>query len=538
MVSKLRLALAKVYRSLCLNHGLIWPLIAIPLAFLFGPPAWETNDDVAMSMISRGYGLTSQPNSGMIFSNVAWGFIVGLFPDLMGTPGYTWCLVLALGFSALLAYFILLNLQVSQRAAGLTAFILLIRPLFFLQFTVVSGICSGVGLIGILTQYQRPKSLLFISSLFALCLGYLIRPLECALIATVVLPFVITSKLENRRQLIGFAFAIAFAFAIFKVIDWNYYSGTDWENFVHLNAVRHYFTDFGIMKVLEQYPNLVKEHGFTLNDLRLLEAWFFVDPQISDPTKLWSLIESLPPSNRLYWDLGIKSLAFLVSGEMLPFSIGFLALALISKKNRTSLVVCAVFGIVIIFLLGLSGRPAPVRVALPLILMLILLAIGKALNGKWHDKGLTIVLSSLAVLVTAQNFYRATENSYFNATVRKDASQLDINQFYVLWGAQLALESIFSPFFPDPHFQKLKIYGLGVSSLSPAAMQQLQLHGEKDLISWLKSGRPVPMIAHRKFIHLLEIYCHERGLPFRIQEQKEFDSFGVFSVSCQPKLGP
>ena len=42
------------------------------LCFFFDPH-WETNDDIAMSMVVHGYGIASVGMPNLVFSNIVWG---------------------------------------------------------------------------------------------------------------------------------------------------------------------------------------------------------------------------------------------------------------------------------------------------------------------------------------------------------------------------------------------------------------------------------------------------------------------------------
>lgn len=49
--------------------------LLVVVLYFFVEPQWETNDDVAMSMVSHGYDIASEPSPNLIFSNVIWDYI-------------------------------------------------------------------------------------------------------------------------------------------------------------------------------------------------------------------------------------------------------------------------------------------------------------------------------------------------------------------------------------------------------------------------------------------------------------------------------
>ena len=61
--------------------------LAIAAAFVFSlclvfEARWETNDDVAMSMVAHGYGVAAFGSPNLIFSNVLWGYLVRAVPQI------------------------------------------------------------------------------------------------------------------------------------------------------------------------------------------------------------------------------------------------------------------------------------------------------------------------------------------------------------------------------------------------------------------------------------------------------------------------
>src|SRR5881392_1936328 len=59
-----------------IRHLLIAATISISWMILLCAafnPKWETNDDVAMSMVAHGYGIADYGSDRLFFSNVLWG---------------------------------------------------------------------------------------------------------------------------------------------------------------------------------------------------------------------------------------------------------------------------------------------------------------------------------------------------------------------------------------------------------------------------------------------------------------------------------
>ena len=98
---------------------------------------WETNDDVAMSMVAHGYGVAAFGSPNLIFSNVLWGYLVRAVPQINGTLGYstvTLCVLIIVGAIVL---FGLYRLGAGYIAPMSMLALLLARPVLFPQFTLM-----------------------------------------------------------------------------------------------------------------------------------------------------------------------------------------------------------------------------------------------------------------------------------------------------------------------------------------------------------------------------------------------------------------
>ena len=271
--------------------------LIITLCLTFNP-RWETNDDVAMSMIAHGYGLAAYGSPNLIFSNVLWGCLVRAIPTINGVLGYsvaTLAVLLVAGWATL--YF-LLRLGVGYFTGLLAVALLITRSTLFPQFTVNAGLLTVAAIIG-WQVYARWGG---VGNLVIACLlaffGYLIRYTEFFLVLGVALPLLPWRALRDRRQmqiaflLLGVVIASAAAF------DYWSYSGPEWQHFVELSPTRAPISDFlnyGVGWHLKQHPEVMAHHGYSQNDIDLVSNWFFVDPQIADPKSLNAMLAELGP---------------------------------------------------------------------------------------------------------------------------------------------------------------------------------------------------------------------------------------------------
>ena len=128
------------------NSQLAWDVFVsatfvLALCFFF-EPRWETNDDVGMSMIAHGYGIAAVGMPNLVFSNVVWGYLVRIIPQINGVLGYS---IAAIGILVSVGMVMLLASR-KFRFGWLVSLPLLIlllaRPVLFPQFTINAGLLT------------------------------------------------------------------------------------------------------------------------------------------------------------------------------------------------------------------------------------------------------------------------------------------------------------------------------------------------------------------------------------------------------------
>ena len=96
------------FRSLYFLFFFATTAIFVLFLCLVFQPTWETNDDVAMSMVAHGYGLATIGTPHLIFSNIIWGYIVRAIPEINGVLGYS---IATLGVLIIIGTVILISLN-------------------------------------------------------------------------------------------------------------------------------------------------------------------------------------------------------------------------------------------------------------------------------------------------------------------------------------------------------------------------------------------------------------------------------------------
>ena len=209
---------------------LILGAVAIPLAGLFVAfePLWETNDDVAMSMVAHGYGLAAYGSPHLIFSNVVWGHLVRAIPSIGGVSGYgvaTVACFVVIGWSTL--YF-LNRLGAPFVVAWLAVGLLLLRPALFPQFTINAGLLAVAAILS-WRAYARDGD---VGNLIVACAlaftGYLIRERELMLVLFVGMPLMPWRVLRHQgRMPITVVLLSAACVTAFAVDRWSYQARMD-----------------------------------------------------------------------------------------------------------------------------------------------------------------------------------------------------------------------------------------------------------------------------------------------------------------------
>lgn len=268
--------------------------LVVALCVLF-PPQWETNDDVAMSMIAHGYGIAAISSPNLVFSNVVWGHIVRAIPSLAGIPGYSLAALSLLVCTGTVVFYTLRGSGAGWIASISVLLLVLVRPVLFPQFTINAGLITLAALLWWYRYGRTGYPLTLITGGALGFIGILVRNQEFLLVLAVGAPFMPWRVFINDRfgRKIALVFLIAVAVAV--IVDHGSYAGADWRAFDELNSARAPITDFGADAHLKEHPEILGRYGYTSNDVDLLRYWFFIDPMIADAQVLEAMLTELGP---------------------------------------------------------------------------------------------------------------------------------------------------------------------------------------------------------------------------------------------------
>lgn len=483
-------------------------VISLCLAFV---PCWERNDDIAMSMIAHGYGLAAYGSPHLVFSNVLWGYVVRAIPTVNGVLGYslaTMGVLLVAGWAIL--YF-LIRLGAGYLIGLLAASLLIALPTLIPQFTVNAGLMTVAAIIG----WQVHARLGGLGSLVAACVlafcGYLIRAQEFFLVLGVALPFLPWRALRERRQMQIAFLLLGVAIASATALDRWSYSGVEWQPFKEFNSVRIPITDYRAGEHLKQRPEIMASHGYSRNDIDLLENWFFVDPQIADPKSLNAMLAELGPLPMQEGGIqsGFEAIKALFSPMLLSLILS--ATFLFILLPRWSVALAWVLCLAALFAMGVMGRPGILRVYIPLVSLLFVfpLVVGKYREGirPWM-----VTVTLLLAWVGSAYLYipAALVSKQWTQQVRNDIQGLPVGPIVIWGGGEFPFELAFPVLAHDFNSRNIKFYGLDSFTLAPFSVASTEQQAGRGLLERLQTEPGVPIIASPKTLGMLRIYCSER----------------------------
>lgn len=474
------------------------------VALLVLEPIWRTNDDVAMSMTAHGYGSAAFGTPTLVFSNVVWGHVVRLIPPLFGVPGYSWATLAALFFVSWLCLFLILRRGVAPVLACAIVAAVMFAPIVFPQFTANAGLLAVAGLLAWRDARERDSRAMLAVALVAILAAFLVRYRECLLVVGVGAPLVFSLR---RREILA-AVGLTAAMAIVTVIDRRAYAGDEWRPFLDLHETRVVLTDFGGGWLLRNRPEILARHGYSANDMLLLENWFFVDPRIADPVKIRAMLDELgaPPGLWGNASQAFDALAAMWGAELAALTALAVLLCCFAPSRRV-LVSWALF-VSAVLLMGFAGRPAIVSVYVPLLALMAFAPLASTSElGTRRRRFMLAAAVLVLVTVVTQTVRRDRELAATAATVQKDLSLL--GPPLAAWGGAFPFEMAFPVLADASKTSHLRLYGLGTFSLAPFAVARHDDRAGRGLIHRLAGGERVAIVMSDALTPFLAAYCRE-----------------------------
>ncbi|MFW7343421.1 hypothetical protein V0R37_17995 [Pollutimonas sp. H1-120] len=503
-------------------------------------PRWETNDDIAMSMVAHGYGLAAYSSPNLFFSNILYGHMVRVIPEINGILGYS---IATIGVLFAIAWSFAHCLNISRIGyLGTLAVLVLIlcRPILFPQFTINAGLLMVSALIcwNFYESQNNKIGPLIVGCLLAL-MSYLVRSEEAFLILAVGSPLLPWSSLRKFRSAKIAFVLLAAAIGIAAVVDRNAYQSPEWSDFLELNSARASFTDFGAADRLLQRPDILKKHEYSQNDIDLIKNWFFVDPNVANPDRLNAVLNELGPipSQTYSMDQVRRGLTTLWHPTLLPIMVAALLLLVLHPSWRG----CAVWILCIaaVMVLGLIGRPGILRVYIPLASLLLvtpLLCIRESLanTSLLLNRAGILVLIGAAALNTSTVIAESKSMQITGKQVRDNLVHFPQTPV-VFWGSVFPFEAVYPVMADSSIPMRYQIYGLGVFTLAPFSISYYQQNKEIGMLSQLRSTQGASILIDKERQQLLDQYCleHMQARLKQISERK-YGTLSLKQLRCVP----
>lgn len=496
---------------------------------------WETNDDVAMSMVAHGYGLAEYGSPHLVFSNVLWGHMVRSIPSINGIWGYSLATMMVLLVTGWSIYYFLLRLGTGYLLGALAVVLVFSRPLLFPQFTINAGLLTVAAIIG-LQVYARFNT---VGSLVAACIlaffGYLVRSHEFVLVIGVALSFLPWRLLYEQCQVRIAFLVLGVTIGLASFYNSGSYSGAEWSYFKELNTARLPYTDYGAARQLEQHREIITRYGYSRNDIELIGKWFFVDANIADTKSLNAMMSELGPRQNQKGSIksGFTSVSTaLMSIKLLPIILS--ALLLFVRVPRLSVALSWVFCLAALFSMGFMGRPGILRVYLPLFSMLFLLPMAMwQVNGVAQRWKTVLILFVACIGNTCLLIPGVLAAKQATVQVKRDIHGLPAGPI-VSWGSAFPFQYAFPVLTNKLKNHEIRLYGLGVFTRAPFSVATAEEGKGLGFIRRLCTSEGITIMASQADLQALRCYCVEHVLgELRVLDLYTTSSIKVQQVQCE-----
>jgi hypothetical protein len=513
--------------ALVLTAGM---LVALCLAF---EPRFETNDDVAMSMIAHGYGDAAYGSPLLIYSDVLWGHVVRAVPTVNGVLGYsiaTLAVLLVVGW-ALLHFLLRLN---AGYIAGLLAVSLIIaRPTLFPQFTINAGLLTVAAVIGWRVYARQRGSGTLVAACLLAFFGYLVRAPEFILVLGVAAPLLPWRTLR-RRQAQAALVLLALAIGLAAAADRWSYAGPEWQRYFEIKQPVTAVAAWGYGASLKQHPEILARHGYSQNDMDLIGNAFWADPRISDPKSLNAMLTELgsapAPGGRL--EQGMKALGVFTGPVLLPLMLPALILFVITP--RWSVAVSWVLCVAGMAALGVAGRPAVVRVYVPLASLLLVAPLVTGARRAGVRRGMAALTLAGAWIGNAYVLVpQARESAQQVRDFQRDMLGVPAHTI-VNWANSVRHELVYPVLARDPRIRAIRLYDISAFTFAPFSVATAEREAGRDVIERLRTAEGIPMFTPYGYLwDYLRVYCGERWKA-RLQGEFTYKSPSLYvqQVRC------
>jgi len=317
------------------------PLVFVVLTLIFRP-AYETNDDAAMSMIAAGKLIATTPDEHLVFTHPLIGLLLKvLYTAIPSAPWYGLYLLTTQIVAHTVLAGLLLGYCTPLRAMAWFACWMLTVGVYFithLQFTSTAFLAGMAGVLLLWEVARRvcdqraaaatnaaaeqasPSVLGLLVAGGALILWCeMIRWYMFYLIVMLPLPAVACWWLWRRpgwritaQAAAVTAFIVAGGWGLKELHLAYYRADPEWRDFYAYNELRAQFNDTVKVVYNEQTRDSFEQAGWSAIDMQMMSSWCYEDTTVFSHEKLRKIWESR------HWDTGERKRLKAVAAEMQP----------------------------------------------------------------------------------------------------------------------------------------------------------------------------------------------------------------------------
>lgn len=502
------------------------------MLFILYTPIYEGNDDVGMSMTAHGYGAALYSSAHIFFSNIIYGWFIKHLPTILDIYPYFYMTFIALFVVAFTLLSCFDALAIKKLISIPLIVIILIRAIAMPQFTVNAGLLAAASVIAILVYIATLRFKYALIGMLLIFYSFLIRDKELFFVYLVALPFLLNRNLFNRKFIIAFFILITSCIGA-KYANFLAFNGEAYSHYKALSQTRVPFNDYHAGAYFIQRPEILKNYGYSENDISLLSNFIFADPLIADPSRLKQLLTHFKVTTRLHDNipLAIETLKSINHPTLQLLIIISIFGTLLSRKKIKILISWSIFMAIIVFI-ALLGRPSVLRVYYPIISFLALVPfIFIDFKEFKYKQVISLVLIFLGIFVIRNNKNLNDQRAHIANMAVKEARQSLNQDLYYVFGASLPYEYIFLPLKP-PHINT-KFYAFGTAYYMPSRISHHYAFGSKSFSNLLKSGKILNVIAIPGHLNLIKNYCSEHmNKNLNIISSKNMTTFFIYAIQC------
>lgn len=532
------LSLAIVISALCIIIYLIGPI-----------STYETNDDVAYSLIFAGKLISGAPDPHVTYINyVLASFLVSLYTFFPGIQWYGIFQVASVFMSIFFINYLFALTRNSDKVwlGTLFSIVCLLPFAFYIQFTKTAFILTAVGYLGIYiiseVDQLSNRHRIFLSSvaIFFATTGFLLRK-ESFILATILCCFFIFSSIVKTGNSKYFFILLVLLISTSIIIHKTNYRGA-WGEFTRFHYTIKPLLEKDNIR-FEDNIEVFKKVGWSENDFLMFKFWAFSDSTTYNTEKAGYILNNSRKTAATrnianMKDPLLKAMSFPAINYLYTVVLLSIALLLFYRQQGIKLFFYVVLPLSLaVLMISYQGRfPTRVSVAAASFVPFAILA----LSGELRSRRFLFVSGCIALTLIALPVYGQFKDIEWINTVRKTenhnlhklgAELAETPATLVTWGHTFPFEGIL-PFESREYLSGANIIWFCGQNQTPIQNKMLEKQGIVDIFRALATQKTVFISMGENEFRLLQRYYYEHHKA-NIVVSPAFlsDSFTLFRVA-------